>query len=57
MKRSRNVEQKPQQPADQHGPGYDNDVSTKSWLRNGDATSKPAFDQGNAWRGGKLRKD
>jgi len=57
MKRSRNVEQKPQQPADQHGPGYDNDVSTKSWLRNGDATSKPQFDQGNAWRGGKLRKD
>src|SRR5262249_17743069 len=29
---------------------YDNDVDIKSWLRNGDATSKKSFDFGNAWR-------
>jgi hypothetical protein len=29
---------------------YDNDVSKKSWLQNGDVTTKPGFDKGNAWR-------
>jgi len=37
-------EQKPQAYCDRQGPGYDNDVSLKSWLRNGDATTKPGFD-------------
>jgi hypothetical protein len=50
-------EQPPQCPEDKHGPGYDDDVSLSSWLRNGNATTKPSFDKGNAWRGGKLRKD
>jgi hypothetical protein len=36
---------------DAHGPGYDNDVSKRSWLQNGDATTKPSFDKhDNAWR-------
>lgn len=34
----------PQAPMDRTGPGYSNDVSLKSWLRNGDATTKPGFD-------------
>jgi hypothetical protein len=35
----------------EHGPGYDNDVSKRSWLQNGDATTKPSFDKHeNAWR-------
>jgi hypothetical protein len=33
--------------------GYDNDVSKRSWLQNGDATSRPGFERGNAWRKGK----
>jgi hypothetical protein len=38
-------------PENAHGPGYDSDVSIKSWLRNGDATSKPSFDKHeNSWR-------
>jgi hypothetical protein len=39
-----------QAPEDRHGPGYDNRVNINSWLRNGDATSKPSFDFGNSWR-------
>jgi hypothetical protein len=35
---------------DNAGGKYDNDVSIKSWLRNGDATSKPSFDFGGAYR-------
>lgn len=42
----------PQCPEDKHGPGYDNDVPLNSWLRD-DATKKPDFDKGNAWRKGK----
>lgn len=44
---------------DQQAAGYRNDVSGRTWLRNGNATQKPFFDRGNAWRhpGGKLRED
>lgn len=42
--------QAPQFPEDQRGPKYDNDVPLSGWLRNGDATTKPSFDKGNAWR-------
>lgn len=45
----------PQAPEDKQYPGYANDVSISSWLRNGNATTMPHFDKGNAWRGGKLR--
>ena len=36
----------PQDPCDQRGPGYDNEVPVKSWLRGGgeDATTMPNFD-------------
>lgn len=47
----------PQAPEDRQGPHYDNDTPLSSWLRNGNATTKPAFDKSNAWRGGKLRND
>ena len=54
-------QQKPQAPCDQHAPGYAND--SDGWVR-GMASKggredgrKPSFDFGNAWRGGKLRKD
>jgi hypothetical protein len=33
-----------QDPEDAHGPRYDGIVSERSWLRNGDGTSKPNFD-------------
>jgi hypothetical protein len=33
--------QKPQDPVDKHGPGYDNDVPTNSWLRGGNESGKP----------------
>lgn len=36
--------QKPQAAEDRPAPGYDNDVPLSSWLRNGDACSKPSFD-------------
>ena len=49
--------QKPQDPIDHHGEKYGNDVPVSSWLRDGNATTKPSFDKGNAWRGGKLRND
>src|SRR5262245_32055093 len=35
---------------DNAGDRYDNDVDKKSWLQSGDATAKPSFDRGNAWR-------
>jgi hypothetical protein len=35
---------------DNHRGRYDNIVDERSWLRNGDATSKPSFDKSNAWR-------
>jgi hypothetical protein len=50
-------EQAPQSYCDKHAASYDNTVPLDSWLRNGDACSKPSFDKQNAWRGGKLRKD
>ena len=57
----RNVEhQAPQMPEDAHdnrGGRYDNDVSADSWLRNGDATTKPSFDRGNSWRKGRAGSD
>jgi hypothetical protein len=34
---------KPQDPMDKYGPKYDGVIS-KSWLRNGDGTTKPGFD-------------
>ena len=37
-------ESQPQTPSNQREPGYHNDVSLSSWLRNGDACSKPSFD-------------
>ncbi len=43
----------PQDIEDRHDEGYDNDVKLSSWLRNGDATTKPSFDKGNAWRKGR----
>jgi len=39
--------QKPQDPIDQHGEGYDNDAS--GWVR-GQGEPYPNFDRGNAWR-------
>ena len=44
-----------QDPEDKHDDrssprGYDNDVSKRSWLQNGDATTRPNFDFGNSWR-------
>jgi hypothetical protein len=40
-----------QHPANWKDKAYDNDVPLDSWLRNGDATSKPGFDKhDNAWR-------
>jgi hypothetical protein len=48
--------QAPQMPGDMHDKGYDNDVPITSWVRS-DGTKRPHFDKGNAWRGGKLRKD
>lgn len=36
--------QKPQDPIDQHGPKYDNDVPADSWLRS-EGEKKPAFDK------------
>lgn len=42
--------QAPQAVNDKHGAKYDNDVSISSWLRSGDATSKPGYDK---HRGGK----
>ena len=39
------IMQAPQSVNDRHGEKYDNDVSIKSWLRNGDATTKPGFDK------------
>ncbi len=36
--------QKPQCPEDKQAPGYENDVPITSWLRNGDACTKPSFD-------------
>lgn len=33
----------PQFEIDSHGPGYDNDVANKSWLRS-NAEAKPGFD-------------
>lgn len=41
-----------QAPADKHDTKYDNDTSEK-WLNGPDATQKPGFDKGNAWRKGK----
>lgn len=38
-------EHRPQSYCDRQGPGYDNDVKLSSWLRNGDATTKPSFDK------------
>ena len=46
--------QSPQAPEDKHSPGYDNDVPVTAWTRSG---NYPNLDKGNAWRGGKLRKD
>lgn len=43
-------EQKPQAYCDRQGPKYDNDVSLKSWLRNGNAETKPSFDKHKAGR-------
>jgi hypothetical protein len=34
-----------QDPEDRHGPKYDNEVDIKSWLRNGNAATKPGFDK------------
>jgi hypothetical protein len=45
--------QQPQAPEDQHGPGYSNDVSKRSWLQSGVATDKQFFDRGNSWRKGR----
>ena len=45
-----------QAPEDKHGPGYENDVPSDSWLRS-QGTKMPHFDKSNAWRGGKLRED
>jgi hypothetical protein len=39
------VMQAPQSVNDRHGDNYDNDVSISSWLRNGNATTKPGFDK------------
>lgn len=36
--------QAPQSVNDRHGSKYNNDVSIDSWLRNGNATTKPSFD-------------
>lgn len=36
-------DQAPQDPVDQHGPQYDNDVPLSGWLRGPDATKKPGF--------------
>lgn len=35
-----------QAPEDRVGPKYSNIVPITSWLRNGDATTKPGFDKG-----------
>jgi hypothetical protein len=42
--------QRPQSREDQHGPGYNNDVSKRSWLQNGDGTTKSKYDFGGSWR-------
>lgn len=39
--------QRNQDPQDQHGPGYDNEPSIKSWLRGG-GSPHPAFDAGGS---------
>jgi hypothetical protein len=51
--------QRPQSREDQHdnaGGRYDNDVSKRSWLQNGDGTSKPFFDKGADRRDSGKRK-
>lgn len=42
--------QAPQSKNDKQDTKYDNDVSISSWLRNGDATTKPGFDKHRAGR-------
>ena len=55
--------QKGQYRVDSHADGYDNDVSSHSWLRgggDGGATGKSNFDRENSWRQGRdprLRED
>jgi hypothetical protein len=40
-----------QHPANWHDKNYNNDVPIDSWLRNGNAATKPGFDKHqNAWR-------
>jgi hypothetical protein len=36
--------QKPQDPVDRHGAGYDGQVNERSWIYGGDATKQPNFD-------------
>lgn len=50
-------DQAPQDPVDKHGPKYDQDVSISSWLRNGDATTKPSFDSTAARLSGGKHRD
>jgi hypothetical protein len=50
---ARNHPQAPQDPADEHGPQYDNDVSSRSWLRGG--ADAPHFDHSGP-SGSRYRK-